>query len=121
MQCTVVPYMYRDRDNYKAHHEIVLEGTITEEQKQAVDNSLSGGELFCPKRVNWPHAANQDAHWTWGLDPDEDHWWHELDIDDIYSADLDKSDGQSVDEWVAAMVREGHNGWEAPLLTLGGD
>lgn len=85
---TIIPYMYRDADNYKQHGEIVLSGSITDEQKEQIRASLGGfgGDQFIPDQVGQPGLQEMfDDGWDEGAD----HPWHEIDVNDIYTSESD--------------------------------
>jgi hypothetical protein len=44
-------YMYRDAANYKVHSEVVLSGTMSEEQWETIVSCCDGGEFFAPQKV----------------------------------------------------------------------
>lgn len=75
---TVFPVMYRDADNYKRHSTIVVAGTFTDEQFEALRETLDQGEFYAPVDVGLPHLLD-DSLWS---QTDKDHCWHEMDVDD---------------------------------------
>lgn len=73
MSNTEVRYMYRDSSNYKLTRSVVLEGALTEVERQTVDAALEEREYFLPAQVGL------DVLYTeWSSHFDDDHPWHEL-------------------------------------------
>jgi len=72
MNNTRIDYLYRDADNYKRDNTCVVAGTITEEQKEAILDSLDDGEYFIPKLVGMPEKKFDT------YDPQADHPFFEL-------------------------------------------
>lgn len=69
---TKIEYLYRDADNYKVWNECVVEGTLTEEQKQKILECRLEGEWFIPHMVGLPEK--QFDEW----DEQSDHPYFEL-------------------------------------------
>jgi len=75
---TKISYFYRDADNYKAHHSVILKGKLSAKQISEILNKLEGGEMFIPRQVDLPPLQEQLKIYDtqdWGTD----HEWHELD------------------------------------------
>lgn len=51
---TKISYLYRDADNYKMRHEVVIAGSMSEEQEKAIEDSLDEGVYFIPSQVGLP-------------------------------------------------------------------
>ena len=51
---TKISYLYRDADNYKMRHEVVIAGSMSEEQGKAIEDSLDEGVYFIPSQVGLP-------------------------------------------------------------------
>lgn len=45
---TRILYLYRDADNYKVPNSCVVEGEVTEDQKNSILSSLDDGCYFIP-------------------------------------------------------------------------
>jgi hypothetical protein len=118
MSVTHVPYMYRDANNYKAHHTVRLAGQITDEQRERVRQSLESivGDHtgFIPEQIGWPHAGDGEGSWTSFPNPNDDHCWHELDVDEIEVSGTWAGvlPTETVEQWVAAMVEAAERGWD---------
>lgn len=54
MKNTRISYLYRDASNYKQHNEVVVPGTFTQEQIEAIIGCLDAGEYFIPVQVGFP-------------------------------------------------------------------
>ena len=67
---TKITYLYRDAGNYKAHHEVIVQGKIT---LALVQPCLEDGEHFIPSQVGLPDLQAQ-----LGPANEDDHAWHEL-------------------------------------------
>lgn len=48
---TQISYLYRDAHNYKKHNKVILPGTFTDKQIQAIIGCLSDGEYFIPSEM----------------------------------------------------------------------
>lgn len=73
---TRIFYLYRDASNYKVTNEVVVHGTMTEEQKAIIMDSLDCGEYFIPSQVGLPEVR-------FGSITEDDHCWFELTEDDF--------------------------------------
>lgn len=69
---TKINYLYRDADNYKMHNECVIAGSISEEQKAIILESLDAGEYFIPHKVGLPERRFDY------FGPEVDYPWFEL-------------------------------------------
>ena len=67
---TAIRYLYRDADNYKVRHEVVIAGGMSEEQEQAIEDSLDEGVYFIPAQVGLPDNR-------FGSVTEADHPWFE--------------------------------------------
>ena len=72
---TLIHYLYRDANNYKAHHEIIVRGAVTFAD---VTPFLDSGEFFIPSQVGLP-----DLQSKLGQPTDDDHVWHHLTLEDF--------------------------------------
>ena len=101
---TLVPYMYRDAHNYKAHAEVVFDGTITDEERTALEAGLQDGEYFVPGSVDLADARDVDSRWTGVWDDEIDHNLNEIHMDEIEVCDRAPTDERTISEFVAALV-----------------
>ena len=67
---TKISYLYRDADNYKMRHEVVIAGGMSEEQEKAIEDSLDEGVYFIPSQVGLPDDR-------FGSVTEADHPWFE--------------------------------------------
>lgn len=67
---TKISYLYRDADNYKMRHEVVIAGSMSEEQEKAIEDSLDEGVYFIPSQVGLPDDR-------FGSVTEADHPWFE--------------------------------------------
>lgn len=70
---TKITYLYRDACNYKQPNEVIVNGHITEEQKQKIINCLDSREYFIPRQVEFPEIRFGN------IDLETDTCWFELD------------------------------------------
>ena len=70
---TKFEYMYRDASNYKVWEDVVLEGLLTKDEKEAIQSKLYDGELFVPEAVGVDALQTRE----WELNED-DHPYHEF-------------------------------------------
>jgi hypothetical protein len=78
MPNTVIWYMYRDADNYKAGGRAILEGTLTRAQKQAIEAKLDEEKYFIPGQVGLADLQDSFVGCESEWNPDRDHPWHTL-------------------------------------------
>lgn len=65
---TRIDYLYRDADNYKKHCAVIIEGEMTEEQEQAIEECLDEGGYFIPSQVGLPDerfGSKTEANHPW--------------------------------------------------------
>ena len=121
---TTVTYMYRDASNYKAFAEVLLDGAITDEQRETVRLALTDlhdeHDAFIPAQIGWGHAGEAEDAWN-SFPDDGDHCWHELDVKDgIEVADwFGPTPEQTVDDWVAKMTAAHAAGWDDVTYAIG--
>lgn len=72
---TAIYYLYRDASNYKMPNSCVVAGTLSEQQKETILDSLDNEEYFVPEKVGLP-AVRFSEEWT-----QDDHIWFELSED----------------------------------------
>lgn len=115
MSQTIIPVIYRDAAAYKAHTTYVADGAITDEQKTTLTGALHDGEFFIPMDLGYEHLGPQLDAWSETPFPgDDDHPWHELDVEDITVEGNGPTDGitvGTVSEFIAAMVAASTAGW----------
>jgi len=114
---TRVNYTYRDADNYKQFGSVLLDGTISDEQKCIVAACLDGGELFIPEQIGWPHPGKEAmTDWSDG----GDHCFCELDVEDPETFEVVGPDGRrtaepvfgTVEAWMRQMLEAKGLGWD---------
>ena len=76
---TKIAYMYRDESNYKQHEEVILQGEITDAEKEIIMANLDGGEFFIPSQVGLDNIQHRMINFP----SEDDHVWHELEKKDI--------------------------------------
>jgi len=117
IKVTTVRYMYRDGSNYKAWAEVLLAGAITDEQREAVRQSLDSVNddhtNFIPAQIGWVHAGEAEDAWN-SFPDDDDHCWHELDVVNGITVEdwFGPPPEQKVQHWVAQMTAAGAAGWD---------
>lgn len=116
MPNTIMHYMYRDGANFKKYSHVILNGAITDEQKQRILAALDDGEYFIPEQVGLTANRWED----YGYDPNVDHWFCELHASDFEHTDLPATVDITIDELVrrfetAKSSSLGVFGWETEL------
>lgn len=108
---TRMEYLYRDASNYKSPNQVIVAGTITEEQKEAILQTLEDGTYFIPEQVGL------DLYRGWDITED-DHPFCELDVEkDFYETEEAADDENfTVDDLVAAFLSTGGK-WDADEYT----
>lgn len=76
---TKISYMYRDADNYKQYAEVVIEGSISDEDKKLILNKRDEELYFIPSQVGLDDLQERMPSPI----GDSDHIWHELQDEDI--------------------------------------
>ena len=64
-------YMYRDGANYKTRGEVLIEGELSEGQKDEIIDKLDGGESFIAEQVGITSLRPEEIG-------EDDHCWHEF-------------------------------------------
>lgn len=121
---TVVPYMYRDANNFKAYGQVVLTGAITEAQLDALKASLEVDDTFIPEQIGMSHLGYSEETWTSFPHDDDDHPFHELFVAEITVTDEVAIPGAregTVDAFVKRFTDVGPDGWDAGKYALEGD
>ena len=68
---TRIEYLYRDGSNYKMLNEVVVVGTLTEDQITEILDCCEAGEYFIPIQVKLPEVR-------FGKITEDDHCWFEI-------------------------------------------
>jgi hypothetical protein len=77
---TVIPVQYRDGSNYQAPGRIELAGAITPTQIAALRAALDEGTHYVPRQLGLSHLGAS----KWSSFPgDDDHSWHEMELEDV--------------------------------------
>lgn len=105
---TKIGYLYRDADNYKVWNECVIEGTLTQEQKQKILDSRFDGEWFIPHLVGLPEQ--QFEEW----DDQSDHPYFELYEDSFKETALAPTVKVKAADLVNAFERCNQTDWSEP-------
>lgn len=99
---TVVKYLYRDADNYKKRHNVVITGEMTEEQETAIEQCLDDGGYFIPSMVGLPDER-------FGAETMADHPWFEwIGVE----ATAGKPTLHITAEELVARFQKASNGWQ---------
>lgn len=98
-------YSYCDASNYKAHNECVINGLLSDEQRQIILNCLYEGEFFVPG------AVGLDVELPWEYDPQDDHPYWRLDEDSFEETTQCSTIDITADAFVRAFV-ENKDRWE---------
>ena len=75
---TRIVYQYRDADNYKAIHSVILPGTLDAAETNAIRANLDEYEFFIPGQVGLPDLQDSFQNCASYWHPEKDHPWHEL-------------------------------------------
>lgn len=82
---TKIEYLYRDADNYKVWNECVIEGVLTDVQRQIIKNCLLDGEYFIPSAVGLPEKTFVALGYQY--DEQVDSPYFELNLDNVKTTD----------------------------------
>lgn len=104
MKNTRIYYLYRDASNYKQHNEVVVPGTFTPEQIEAIIGCLDAGEYFIPVQVGLPEER-------FGNITEDDHCWFELSRDGFEETNAEANLDMTPDEVVAEFL-EAKGNWD---------
>lgn len=102
MANTKISYLYRDASNYKIWNEAVVEGVLTEEQKQTIQLCLDGGEFFIPHLVDLPEKTFVDFGFAYSEQDDTP--FFELSIEDIETVDEEPTEVLRADEMFSLFL-----------------
>ena len=70
-------YCYRDASNYRAHEQVLLEGTVSPAIEDALRSTLIDRTWFVAEGVGLPTLYNRLQQYSGGSTAD-DHSWHEF-------------------------------------------
>ena len=111
---TRLEYLYRDGSNYKQHHEVVMQGGISEDDLRPL---LWEHEFFRPSAVGLPDLQHRFREQGYAFPNEDDHPWHE--IESVAATE----DPPTVDVTAAAFLsrmRACHvKGWEHFSIRVG--
>lgn len=102
---TQISYLYRDANNFKKYNKVILPGTFTDKQIQAIIGCLSDGEYFIPSEVGLPEDKYEGT--------DADHPWFELHEDDFSETDDDVTLNIKPEELVEKFLQR-YLAWRNP-------
>ena len=105
MKNTIMEYLYRDGSNYKIWTRVVLEGEISQEQKDTIRDCLDCNDSFIPSQVGLPERRFENVN-------EDDGPWFELYPDTASTETDEEADGLTVDELVARF-KECKGSWDA--------
>ncbi len=74
---TIFEYMYRDAANYKAFGSILLSGSISNQERQFIQNACDSGLYFIAEQIGIP-ALYAELYQYSGGPTEDDHVFHEL-------------------------------------------
>ncbi len=104
MENTRISYLYRDAGNYKQHNEVIVPGTFTPEQIEAIIGCLDAGEYFIPFQIGFPEER-------FGSITEDDHCWFELCGVGFEATDAEANIDMTPDEVVAKFL-EAKGNWD---------
>lgn len=106
MKNTILPYLYRDADNYKQFNECVVPGIPTREQLDRIQASLDDGEYFVPEKVGLP--VKRFEKW----DEQSDHPFCEVNLSEPLEATDREPDVELSWEELAKAFEAAKGHWE---------
>ena len=74
---TAFDYLYRDAGNYKVRGSLLLNGAISQADRELVQSRMEAGEYFIAEQVGVHPLYEQLYKWSDGP-VDLDHCWHEF-------------------------------------------
>lgn len=99
---TQLSYQYRDANNYKAVHDVVIQGTLLFSDIQPC---LEEGQYFIPQAVGLPPLQLDLAQYSAGRLTAADHVWHELTEGDLVPTDAPPNCAISAADLKGAFAR----------------
>lgn len=119
---TTLTYLYRDASNYKQHGQIQLDGILSPEELQMIRSRLSEGDRFIPGDLPAEFGIEElQSKLPSYPSEEDDHVWHELQLDDQQRADTANPDLPviSKDAFVAFFrTLEGGGNWRIAEAAL---
>ena len=97
---TKINYMYRDGSNYKQLETVVFEGEITDNEKTQIKEALEEGQYFIPSQVGLEDLQERMGDRGAAFPTEDDHVWHELNIEDISLGDDEPTETFDIHELV---------------------
>jgi hypothetical protein len=110
-----IEYLYRDAANYKQFASVVLVGAITSQELHTIAAALDSGLYFIPSQVGLPDLQSAMSGFP---DPESDHVWHELDVQEGISLTTDPAT-ETIDVHAVAGMFTGHWDIRAAMQRLG--
>ncbi len=108
----LVEFVYQDGSNYKESRTLAFEGALTEELRERLRNALSDGEQYLPTQIGHEHLGARMTGWP----NEDDHVWHEIDVDAIEQQDVSPDEyvveKLSFAGFVQMMVENKREGWD---------
>lgn len=102
-------YQYADGNNYKQGGEFVLDRELEPEEIDRIAQYLDAGEYFVPMDVGL-----RQLHWDFGgLNDEDDHPWHTLQLDHPQETIIDPD--FTADEFIAAMASAKKADWPSQM------
>ena len=109
MTNTLMQYLYRDANNFKALNRIVLKGEISQEQKESImdclENSTGDCGDFIPNQVGLPEIRLGD------VDQEDDGPWFELDLEYAFTETDEKADTSITIDELVTRFKECKGAW----------
>ncbi len=102
---TRIEYMYRDGENYKLFHEVVVAGVVDIGQLQP---HFFEGSFFMPSAVGLDDLQERPYR-------DCDHVWHELECAE--ATDAQPTVSTTAEELLARFSAVGRAGWSAKIVS----
>ena len=92
---TKIFYLYRDACNYKTQNQIIVSGTVSDDQVSEI-LACCEGEYFIPEQIGWDLLRGWDV-------TEDDHPYAELDADSFQLTDEPATSSMTIDEVVMAF------------------
>ena len=115
---TRMTYLYRDASNYKQGNEVVLAGTITEEQKKIIAKALFDFDVrhqigyFIPAQIGLPEVRFEEV-------TENDYCFFELCMNkDFSETGYVPTVEMTVEDVTRAIAKAGNDGWDYVRFAL---